>query len=52
MLIGIIEERRRKYLKRRISDSPGVPYEPLSKIKVVDRPIMMMNSILLTKLSY
>lgn len=47
ILIGIIAHSSSKYLKRRIKDYPGVPYEPLKMTKIADKASRMKNRILL-----
>jgi len=52
MLIGIIEESNRKYLKKSIKTSPGVPTNPFITININESKTITKNSILLKKLSY
>jgi hypothetical protein len=51
MLIGMIDESSRKYLKNSIELLPGVPSNPLIKSSIKDKLTITVNNILLKKLS-
>lgn len=51
MLIGIMAQRRSKYLNMRTKDSPGVPYEPRRITMMADRRRRIKNRTLLTMFS-
>jgi len=52
MLIGIIEDRSKKYLKNKINVYPTLPPDPLIKISINESSTITVNKILLKKLSY
>lgn len=49
MLIGIIEDKSRKYLNRSMKDYPKEPYEPLKSTIIIERPSITPNNTLVKK---
>lgn len=52
MLMGMIDERRRRYLKVRTIDYPKVPYDPLRMVMMMERHSRTVNKNLLKKFNY
>lgn len=51
ILIGIMEDNNKKYLKNNMKFSPVLPSKPLIRINIKESKTMTVNNILLKKLS-
>ncbi len=52
MLIGIMDESKRKYLKNNIKFYPVDPLKPFMRISIIERETITRKRILLKKFSY